>query len=111
MISDDGFVKVCGIDDLDERIGKRVFVNDVDIALFLVDGKIYALKNICPHQHVAKIYEGFITGNRVACPIHGWEFDLQTGKLGGERRGLDTYEVKVINEYVYVKAEEKELNW
>ena len=56
----DGFERVCPIKNLSEQNGKRFIVNDVEIAVFLVNGKVYALNNICPHQHTALIYDGFI---------------------------------------------------
>lgn len=105
------FVKVCKFDDLKEKQGKRFFVNDTEIAIFLVNGKVHALNNICPHQHAAIIYDGFIEDGKVMCPVHGWEFDLETGKLGGTRKGLDCYEVKLENDDVLVKVTEKNWNW
>ncbi len=110
MISNE-FKRVCNIDDLKEKVGKRFFIDDVEIALFKVDGKIYALSNICPHQHTALIYDGFIEDCKVVCPAHGWEFDLKTGRMAQNRKGLDTYEVEVNDREVFVKVFKKELNW
>ncbi len=56
----DGFQKVCKLTDLQEKIGKRFMINDIDVAVFKVDGEIYALNNICPHQHAAIMYDGFV---------------------------------------------------
>ncbi len=107
----DGFKKICKKSNLKDRQGKRYFVEDVDIAVFLVDGEIYAVSNVCPHQHAAVLYDGFIENGCVVCPSHGWEFDLKTGKQGGVRKGIDTYEVFIDNDDVYVKAFEKAVNW
>lgn len=106
-----GFMKVCEYDDLQEKVGKRFFVDDVEVAVFKVDGKVYALNNICPHQHSALMYDGFIEGCKVICPAHGWEFNLSDGKMAKGRKGLDSYEVKIVNNDVYVKVYKKELNW
>lgn len=107
----EGFSKVCKVDDLKEKVGKRFFIDDIEVAIFKVDGKIYALNNICPHQHSALIYDGFIEDCKVICPAHGWEFNLADGKMDNNRKGLDSYEVKIIDDYVYVKVFKKELNW
>ncbi|WKZ68695.1 MAG: Rieske 2Fe-2S domain-containing protein [Melioribacteraceae bacterium] len=107
----EGFSKVCKVDDLKEKVGKRFFIYDIEVAVFKVDGKIYALNNICPHQHSALIYDGFIEDCKVICPAHGWEFNLSDGKMDNNRKGLDSYEVKIIDDYVYVKVFKKELNW
>lgn len=105
------FIKICRVEDLKEKIGRQFFVNDIEIAVFKVNGKIYALSNICPHQKTHLIHEGFIENDKVYCPVHGWQFDLMTGKLAGGGKGLDVYDVKVINSYVYVKVKEKSINW
>lgn len=105
------FTKICKVDDLHEKVGKRFFVDDVEVAMFKVDGEIYALSNICPHQHTAMMYDGFIEGEKVVCPLHGWEFNLSDGKMAQGRKGLDSYEVKIIDDHVFVKVSKKELNW
>lgn len=106
----EGFEKVCHINDLEEKEGKRFMVNDVDIALFKLKDKVYALNNICPHQHLAVMHDGYVYGGHVSCPMHGWSFNLKDGKING-RKGLDSYEVKIIDNEVYVKAEAKEPEW
>src|SRR5690554_4117880 len=93
----EGYTKICKVDELKEKIGKRFFVDDVDVAVFKVNGKLYAVNNICPHQHTALIYDGFIENCKVVCPAHGWEFNLSDGKMAQGRKGLDSYEVKIID--------------
>ena len=110
-MNENGFKKVCKISNLREKEGQRFIIDDVEVALFMVNGKIHALSNICPHQHAALIYDGFIEDGCVVCPAHGWKFDLITGNQAGNRRGLDTYEVDIIDQDVYVKVKKKELKW
>ncbi|MCF8243471.1 MAG: Rieske (2Fe-2S) protein [Melioribacteraceae bacterium] len=107
----DGYKKVCKLIELKDRAGRRFIVDDVEVALFSVDGNIYAVSNICPHQHTALIYDGFIEKGKVSCPAHGWEFDLKTGKMSHGGKGLDTYDVKIIDGDVYVKVTQKEWSW
>lgn len=107
----EGFQKVCKISDLKEKIGKRFFVDDVDVAVFKVEGKIYALSNICLHQKAQVIYDGFIEDGKVTCPVHGWQFELATGKIPNAVSGLDSYNVKILNDDVFVKVFKKELKW
>jgi nitrite reductase (NADH) small subunit len=57
-----------------ERVaGERV------VALFNVDGSLYALDGVCPHQG-GPLGEGELTGAVVTCPWHGWQFDVRTGQ-------------------------------
>ncbi len=107
----EGFLKVCSTGDLVNNSGKRFIVDDVDVAIFRVDDKIYALGNVCPHQHSPLIYDGFLEDGCVVCPAHGWMFSLETGKTPTGQRGLNSFEVKVENGDVFVKVYKKVLNW
>lgn len=40
------------------------------------DGRLAALRNICPHRAMPLSF-GHFTGDRVECSYHGWQFDLQ----------------------------------
>jgi len=108
---EEGFYKVCSINQLKDREGKRFIINDVDIAVFKVDDKVYALSNVCPHQHTALIYDGYIENEYVTCPVHGWMFNLRTGKTPAGTNGLNYYDVKIIDEQVYVKVTDKKMYW
>ncbi len=111
MESIEGFTKLCKYAELKEKSGKRFFVDDVEIALFKVNNEVFALSNICPHQKTHLMHEGFIEDDKVICPIHGWQFELSTGNLAPDRKGLDSYEVKIIGDEIYVKVIKKELKW
>ena len=97
------FTFLCKYSDIKENTGNRFFINENDIAVFKVGGRIYALSNICPHQHSPIIYDGIIEEGNVVCPAHGWSFELKSGKLGGNRRGLEKYEVMIAGNDVYIK--------
>jgi nitrite reductase/ring-hydroxylating ferredoxin subunit len=108
---DDGYTKICKVSELKEGQGKRFLVKDIDVALFKVDGEVYALNNICPHQHTALIYDGYIEEDCVVCPAHGWMFNLKTGKQPTGAKGLDSYPVKIIDGEVFARVNAKELKW
>lgn len=105
------YQKICAVKDLKNNEGTKFFVNNVEIAVFLVEDKIYALDNICPHQHSALIYDGFIENGCVVCPAHGWMFNLKTGRLPSGSKGLNTHPVQIIDGDVFVKVIEKKFNW
>jgi NAD(P)H-dependent nitrite reductase small subunit len=111
IIESDGFVEVCSINELKEKQGKRFLLNDVEVAVFKVEGNIYAVSNICPHQHTALIFEGIIEEGCVICPVHGWTFHLQTGRKQSGSKGLETYPVIVKDGKLFVRVFKKELNW
>lgn len=48
------------------------------IALFNVDGTYFAIDNTCAHRG-GPLGEGDLDGKVVACPWHGWRWDVTTG--------------------------------
>lgn len=110
-MNENEFKKICKLSELKEKQGRRFYIDEVDVAVFKVDGVVYALSNICPHQHSTVMYDGFIENEKVVCPVHGWEFKLCDGTIGEGRKGLDSYEAKIENDDVYVKVFKRELKW
>ena len=106
-----GYTKLCRFDDLKEGEGRRFTVEETEVAVFKINNVIYALSNICPHQHTALIYDGFIEDGFVVCPAHGWKFNLKTGKQPKGENGLHSFPVLIIDNEVYVKVFNKELKW
>ncbi len=44
------------------------------IALYRdAEGHLHALENACPHKGV-ELHKGYVKGDRLVCPYHGWEF-------------------------------------
>jgi len=54
-------------------------VEDRVVALYNVEGTIFALDGVCPHQG-GPLGKGCLTGTIVTCPWHGWQFDVRTGQ-------------------------------
>ena len=65
--------------DLAPGKGLTVAVGERRVAVFNLAGKLYAIDDTCPHVG-APLGGGWVDGERVACPMHGWEFDIKTGK-------------------------------
>ena len=72
------FQTVCKLSDLSREIGKTVLVGSRLVALFLVDGQVYAIDDVCPHMG-ASLGAGEIEGGVVTCPWHGWRFRVTNG--------------------------------
>lgn len=102
-----GFSPICKRSELPNGRGKRFIVNDKEVAVFKIENEVYALCNICPHQHTALIYDGFIEDNFIVCPVHGWKFNLKTGNQPGGERGLDNFPVIIQDNEVYVRISRK----
>jgi nitrite reductase/ring-hydroxylating ferredoxin subunit len=106
-----GFKQVCKVSELPNGTGKRFIVDDKEVAVFKMDDELFALYNVCPHQHFNFIYDGIIEKGCVICPIHGWRFELETGKNPDGGKGLESYPVKVVNDIICVKVPEIKRPW
>src|SRR6476646_4482084 len=97
---------------------RLVEVKGHSIGLFNVNGEIVAALNLCPHE-LAPVCRGRVGGTTLpsppgeyrwgrqgeilACPWHGWEFDLLTGRALADRKSrLRLYPVSVEDGLVYV---------
>jgi NAD(P)H-dependent nitrite reductase small subunit len=95
------WTEICRLDELPAGGRKLVKLDGIEIALFNIDGTIYAIKNRCPHRS-GPLIRGFIdpTGG-IKCPMHGWRFDLRDGS--SERPATATvYPVKIDDDGVYL---------
>jgi len=57
---------------------RRVVLNSIEILLCNVDGKIYAIEDVCTHDG-GPLDQGTLEGECVVCPRHGATFDVRTG--------------------------------
>lgn len=73
------------------------------VAVFRIDGRLYALGNACPHAG-NPLVEGDVIGRTLVCAFHGWRFDLETGAclLGDEP--ARTYPVVERDGVIWVEA-------
>ena len=100
------FVKAARRSDLRNRRATLIKVDGEEIALWLIDGKMYAIGNVCPHQHFSLLHQGTLDGILVTCPMHGWTFSLADGhSINGSGRAK-IYQVKVEGEDVLVEKPE-----
>lgn len=60
----------------DEPLG--VVANSKPIALFRVDGAVFALHDLCPHGE-ARFSDGWIEDGKVECPLHQGLVCIRTG--------------------------------
>jgi 3-phenylpropionate/trans-cinnamate dioxygenase ferredoxin subunit len=57
-----------------------VDVDGLDVAVFRVDGELYAIQDVCSHDG-AEIASGQLEGSEIVCPRHGARFCIKTGKV------------------------------
>lgn len=84
---------------------KQVKLRGKTIALWHVDGTIYAVGDICTHEE-CDISDGgeIVSPHRVECPCHGAQFDLATGKALAlpATEPLPTYPVRIEGDDIQI---------
>jgi nitrite reductase (NADH) small subunit len=77
--------------------GRTVHVSGREFALYNVDGVFYAIDDRCPHRG-GPLGAGMLVGERVFCPLHGWDFDLKTGACSSNPdRPVRTFLTRVVD--------------
>jgi nitrite reductase [NAD(P)H] small subunit len=62
-----------------EGQGRCYVVASQEIAVFRQrGGRLFAAENRCPHRQ-GPLAEGVLGGGRIICPLHGHQFNLETG--------------------------------
>lgn len=86
--------------------GQRLIVDagGKQIAIFNVNGKLFACDNLCLHRG-GPLGEGDLEELIVTCPWHGWQYDLATGEcLMNPKAKIPLYPVTVEGDSVYVEV-------
>lgn len=73
------YVNVATLDEIPAGGSKLVEVDRVRVALFNLDGAIYAIADVCTHDGGPLVEGTIVNGCQVQCPRHGARFDIRTG--------------------------------
>ena len=110
------------VDDFADRTSRVVDIGGRSIGVVRLGDAFYALRNSCPHQGGPVCSGGVYPRTRaevlpngrlrewydhdapvVACPWHGWEFDIATGQcVADPKRRVAAYEATVVDGEVIV---------
>jgi naphthalene 1,2-dioxygenase system ferredoxin subunit len=90
--------------DVPEEDVVGVEINAKSIALYQVDGEIFATDNICTHGN-ARLCDGFLEGHEIECPLHQGKFDIRNGKAmcAPLTEDIRTYPVKIEGDRVFIE--------
>jgi nitrite reductase/ring-hydroxylating ferredoxin subunit len=100
------FVEVARVEELPSGNGRVVRIGGKEIAIFNVDGTIYAIDDSCRHQGLS-LGTSKLEGKVVTCRGHGWKYDVTTGStLASPGYGVAAYPVKVVDGKIMVAADE-----
>ncbi len=81
------WLDICALDEINP-LGSRVVAGPKgDIAIFrAADDQVFALDDRCPHKS-GPLSQGLIYGKRVACPLHNWQIELESGEAVAPDQG------------------------
>ncbi|CAM2165674.1 Naphthalene 1,2-dioxygenase system, ferredoxin component [Burkholderia cepacia] len=90
--------------DLVEDEPLAVTIDNENIALYLLDGEVYATHNVCTHQF-ALLSDGYVEDGCIECPLHQGRFDIRTGAAlcAPVTTPVRTYELRIEDDTVMVK--------
>src|SRR5207248_9796179 len=96
-------IRVARLDEGPSGQPKLVEAEGLRIVLVRAGDTVHACEDSCPH-HGGPLSDGKLSGTRLACPWHGWMFDVRTGQCLFPGRGgaVPIYPVRVENDEVWV---------
>lgn len=94
---------VLALEAIPEADVTSVIVEGREIALYEVEGEVFATDNLCTHG-AARMSDGFLDGREIECPFHQGRFDVCTGKAmcAPLTQDIRVYPVRIENKRVWV---------
>jgi 3-phenylpropionate/trans-cinnamate dioxygenase ferredoxin subunit len=90
------FIDAVRLDEIPAGTGRTVTIADKSVALFNIDGQIYAIDDVCPHAG-SSLGNGKLDGRIVTCRSHGMRIDVVTGNFpASEGFAVASYPVMVL---------------
>lgn len=99
------WIRVGNLTDIPRQGSRVVTAAAGNIALFRTqDDSVYAVYDRCPHKG-GPLSQGIVQGHRVACPLHQWVIDLETGEaLAPDTGRAACHAVKIEDGGVWLQA-------
>jgi nitrite reductase/ring-hydroxylating ferredoxin subunit len=96
--------RVARVEDIPSDHPMLVEVDGLKLALARVGDAVYAIDDTCAHQG-GPLSGGKLYGTKLACPWHGWSYDVRTGSCLFPPRGggVACYPVRVAAGDVFVE--------
>jgi nitrite reductase (NADH) small subunit len=73
------WIRVAAADECPPGSVVERLAGDQIVAIANIDGVWHALDGLCSHQG-GPVGKGTLSGSRLICPWHGWEYDVATGQ-------------------------------
>ena len=92
------------VDALTAGVPRLVELDGRRVVLVRAGHAVYALAEACAHKG-GPLSEGKLSGTRLACPWHGWHYDVKTGQCVFPGRGASvaSYPVSITDGEISVE--------
>jgi len=95
--------RVARVSEIPDNAGREFLVGRSAITVWRVKGRFYATAARCPHED-APLCAGHLEGGVITCPMHGWQFDVASGRgVNPSHTSLSCYKVVVKGDEVFVE--------
>jgi len=96
--------RVASLDEVPAGQPKLVELDGIRIVLARAGDLVYACGDVCTHRG-GPLSEGKLNGTRLACPWHGWMYDVRTGQCVFPGRGasVPSYPVRLEADQILVE--------
>ena len=97
----ENWIEVGKLEEIPAQGARVVQTADGNIAVFRTqDDEIFAVRDKCPHKG-GPLSQGIVSGKRVACPLHDWKINIDSGEAQAPDEGCAaTYPVKMDGETI-----------
>ena len=97
------WIEVGTVEDIPKQGARIVQTGGFNIAVFrTLEDKIFALKDECPHKG-GPLSQGIVHDNKVACPLHDWKINLETGNAVAPDEGCSaSFPTKIEGDLIYL---------
>ncbi len=96
-------IRAAALGDLTPGAPHLVVAGETRVCLVRIGDHVHAIGDTCTHQ-TGQLSRGKLSGTRLACPSHGWMFDVRTGQCVFPPRGtaVPSYPVRVDGDDVWL---------
>jgi nitrite reductase/ring-hydroxylating ferredoxin subunit len=102
-MASDRFARLLPLADLPPGAIRAVRLEDEDVALYNVDGAVYATRDSCTHESFP-LSRGALCGRVVTCALHHWKYDVTTGRCETNPAAhVRRYETKVEDGWIHAR--------
>jgi len=99
----EGWVEICGVDEIRELRARIAMVGGERIAVFRHEDRISCVSNVCQHQN-GPLGEGKIVDGCITCPWHGYQYLPESGQSPPPfTEKIPTFNVQVKTGRVFVQ--------